>query len=266
MPGFGSEEYNEIMQKVSDWIDIEAPCEEVFSTLINVERRMQLSPIWGLSLLLDVSPDFPAPGSRYRVRVLTDAPFGIAGPASHNLQNAVDGLAHVMMLKMGHTDSSMGHQPVPAAEPEPVVAEIPAQQNVVEPEQTYIVSELEPPSKLSYYLDADCKTIVTWKLQSISRGTRVNYEEVFCEENTGGEDFLPTVRHVIHEWLVNLKRYSELRGTRLRSFHRQLLDRFYLKLRPDQRRTVLLILFMQALALTTFVLASIGLAIAGALF
>lgn len=253
------------MQKVSDWIDIEAPCDEVFNTLTNVERRMQLSPLWGLSVLLAVSRDFPTPGSSYRVRVLTDAPFGIAGPASNNVQNALEGLAHVMMLKMGHTDSAVGHPSIPPAGPEPVADEVPAQENVVEAEQTYFVSHCEPPTELSYYLDADCKTIVTWKLRSIPRGTRVNYEEVFCEENTGGEDFLPTVRHVIHEWLVNLKRYNELRGTRLRLFHKRLLDGFYLKLRPDQRRAVLLILFMQGLALATFVVAAIGLAIAGAL-
>lgn len=254
------------MQKVSDWVDIEAPCEEVFNTLVNVERRMQLSPIWGLSQLLDVSQDFPAPGSSYHIRVLTDAPFGIAGPSSHSVQNALEGLAHVMMIKMGHTDSAVGHPPDPNVAPESIGEQMPAQEKILEAEQTYFVSHCDPPTKLVYYLDADCKTIVTWKLQSIPRGTRVNYEEVFCDENTGGDDFLPTVRHVVHEWLVNLKRYSELRGTRLRSFHRRLLDGFYLKLRPDQRRTVLLILFMQALAIVTFVLAALGMGIAGVFF
>jgi hypothetical protein len=254
------------MQKVSDWIDIEAPCEEVFNTLIDVERRMQLSPIWGLSRLFEISSDFPAQGSSYRVHVLTDAPFGIAGPGANSVQNALEGLAHVMMLKMGHTDSAVGHPSVPVAEAEPLADEVPAQEKVVEAEQTYFVSHCEPPNQLSYYLDADCKTIVTWKLQSIPRGTRLNYEEMFCDENKGGAEFLPTIRHVVHEWLVNLKRYSELRGTRLRLLHRGLLDRFYLKLRPDQRRAVLLILFMQAFALVTFVIAAIGLAIAGTMF
>ena len=135
-------------------------------------------------------------------------------------------------------------------------------QSVVEAEQEYFVQEYEPPFRLSYALDADCKTIITWRFQSIPRGTRVNYEEIFCQENTGGEDFLATVHHVIHEWLLNIKRYSELRGTRGRLFARRLLDRLFLKLRPDQRRTVLLILFMQGIALVTFVIAAIGLAIA----
>ena len=140
------------------------------------------------------------------------------------------------------------------------------QKTVVEKDQEYFVSDYEPPYKFSYYLDADCKTVITWRFQSIPRGTRINYEEVFCMENTGGEDFLPTVRHVIHEWLTNIKRYSELRGSRGRLFVKWFLDRFFLKLRPDQRRTVLLILFMQAIAAATFLIAAIGLGIAGLLF
>jgi hypothetical protein len=254
------------MQKVSDWIDIEAPREEVFNAVINVERRMQLSPIWGLSQLLGVSPDFPEPGSSYRVRVLTDAPFGIAGETSHAVRGAFEGLVHIMSLKMGDTASSADNVPAPAAEADSSAEEVAAKQSVVKAEQEYFVDDYEPPHKFSYHLDADCKTIVTWRFQSIPRGTRVNYEEVFCQENTGGEDFLPTVRHVIHEWLMNIKRYTELRGTRGRLFLKKLLDRFFLKLRPDQRRTVLLILFMQAIALVTFVMAAIGLGIAGLLF
>jgi hypothetical protein len=216
--------------------------------------------------LLGISPDFPQPESSYRVRVLTDAPFGIAGGTSHAVRGAFEGLAHVMFLKMGQSASSADNVPEPAAEVESAADEEPVKKSVVEAEQEYFVDDYEPPHKFSYHLDADCKTIVTWRFQSIPRGTRVNYEEVFCQENTGGEDFLPTIRHVVHEWLVNIKRYSELRGSRGRLFVKKLLDRFYLKLRPDQRRTVLLILFMQAIALFTFVVAAIGLGIAGLLF
>lgn len=253
------------MQKVSDFIDIEAPCHEVFNALMNVERRMQLSPIWGLSQLLAVSPNFPRPGSSYRVRVLTDVPFGIAGESSQAVRSAFEGLAQIMALKMGAGSSAADPQPAPVPQAESSTEEALPKESAVETEQEYVVSECEPPHRLSYYLAADCKTIVTWKLQSITHGTRVNYEEVFCDENTGGEDFLPTIRHVVHEWLVNIKRYSELRGTRGRVFLKKLLDRFYLKLRPDQRRTVLLILFVQGLALVTFVVAALGLGIAGLL-
>jgi hypothetical protein len=253
------------MQKISDWIDIEAPCEEVFNTVIDINRRMQLSPLWGLSVLLEVTANYPEPESSYKVHV-TDAPFGIAGGTSHTVRSAFEGLAQVMSLKLGETTSSADNVPAAAIEAESSADGTGIKKGVVEAEQEYFVDDYEPSQKFSYHLDADCKTIVTWRFQSIPRGTRVNYEEVFCQENTGGEDFLPTVRHVVHEWLVNIKRYCELRGTRGRLFVKKLLDRFFLKLRPDQRRTVVLILFMQAIALFTFIVAAIGLGIAGLLF
>jgi len=254
------------MQKVSEFIDIEAPCPEVFDTVATLQRRMQLSPLWGISELLEVSPNYPEPGSSYRVRVQTDAPFGIAGAGAGAIHGALAGLAQVMMWKMGSEVSPAGQLPGAAGAAETGVEEVPEEKSVVGAEQEYFIHEYEPPVKLSYSMDADCKTIVTWRFQSIPRGTRVNYEEIFCPENTGGEDFLPTVHHVIHEWLLNLKRYSELRGTRGRLFLRRLLDRFFLKLRPDQRRTVLLILFMQGIALVTFLIAAVGLGIASLFF
>ncbi|MGE5249736.1 MAG: hypothetical protein ACM3QS_05925 [Bacteroidota bacterium] len=254
------------MEKISTWVDIEAPCEEVFSTVTDVERRMQLSPLWGLSVLREVSPNFPNAGSSYEVHVLTDAPFGIAGSSAQTARSAFAGLATIMAVKMG------GITPSDAAElAQHHQADSPADEpaeagSVVDPEQRYFVSAYEPPYKFSYYMDANCQTRVTWRLQPIARGTRVHYEEVICPESVSGEDFLPTVHRVVQEWLANIKRYSELRGDGRRRFLRNVLDRFYLKLRPDQRRTVLLILFVQGLALGTFLTAAIGLAIAGLLF
>ncbi|RJP46715.1 MAG: hypothetical protein C4583_18540 [Anaerolineaceae bacterium] len=253
------------MQRVDDLVDVEAPCEDVFGIVVDIERRMQLSPLWGLSILLGVAANYPKPGSSYRVRV-TDAPFGIAGGTSQSVQSAFAGLVQVISWKIGQSATRADWEPDSVAERRSAPDAIQAQTTVVEKEQEYIVAEYEPPRKFIYYLNADCRTIVTWRFQSIPRGTRINYEEVFCDENAGGEDFLPTVRGVIREWLVNIKRYGELRGSRGRLFLKWFLDRFFLKLRPDQRRTVLLILFMQAVALVTFVVAAIGLGIAGLLF
>jgi len=66
--------------------------------------------------------------------------------------------------------------------------------------------------------------------------------------------------------LTNIKRYSELRDGQGRKLTKWFLDRFYLKLRPDQRRVVLLMLFMQAIGLATFVIAVIGWGVASLLF
>ena len=58
--------------KVVESVDIEAPRDEVFSILTNCDRRLQLSPLWGTSEILSISPDFPQEGSSYRVKLRDD--------------------------------------------------------------------------------------------------------------------------------------------------------------------------------------------------
>ena len=254
------------MQKVTKLIDIKAPCQEVFDTVVNIDKRMQLSPLWGLSELLEVNPKYPEAGSSYRVQVLTDAPFGIAQGTLNASQNAISGLAQALFLRMGHADSSPIGESKAGTPKHPLEDNEFEKQKSVPVEQEYFIEECQPPHKFSYFLDADCKTIVTWRFQSIPFGTRINYEEVFCDESMLDENFIPTVRHVINEWLTNVKRYCELRDGLGRVIIKRFLDRFYLKLRPDQRRVVLLMLYMQAIGLATFVIAVIGWGVARLFF
>jgi len=249
------------MQKVTKLIDIKAPCQEVFETVVNIEKRMQLSPLWGLSRLLEVAPNFPEPGSSYRVRVLTDAPFGIAQGTLNASRSALAGLAQVLALKLGESEPELVPEATanPTPQPNTSVDENPAD---LPTEQEYFIEDYQPSNKFSYFLDDDCKTVVTWRFQSIPFGTRINYEEVFCDENMGNEEFMATVRHVVNEWLTNIKRYCELRDGRGRKIVKWFLDRFYLKLRPDQRRVVLILLAMQAIGLMTFAIAVVGWGIA----
>jgi hypothetical protein len=254
------------MQKVTKLIDIKAPCQEVFDTVVNIHKRMQLSPLWGVSRLLEVDSNYPEPGSSYRVQVLTDIPYGVSYGTLNASQSALAGFAQVLFLKSGQKDAEHFNQPknhLPEKSPEYSKVE---EQAKHQSEQTYFVEEHHSPQVFSYHLDDDCKTVVTWRFQSIPFGTRINYEEVFCDENMEGEEFIATVRHVIDEWLTNIKRYSELRDNTGRKLVKWFLDRFYLKLRPDQRRVVQIMLFMQAAGLATFVIAVIGWGIASLFF
>jgi len=239
-------------------IDINAPCQEVFNTVVNLERRMQLSPLWGLNRVLDVAPNFPEPGSSYRVRVMTDKPFGLAQGTLNSQQHALAGLSQALFLKLGHAEVGdlkeiQGESSLQTAEDAEEETE-----EIAPVEQEYFIGECQPPYKLSYYLNEDCDTIVTWNFQSIPFGTRINYEEVFCDENQAGEDFVTTVQHIVREWLSNIKRYSELRGSRSRRLVKWFLDRFYLKLRPDQRRVVMMMMYLQAIGLGTFLIAAVS--------
>jgi len=254
------------MQKVTNLIDIKAPCQDVFDTVVNIHKRMQLSPLWGMSRLLEVDVNYPEPGSSYRVQVLTDVPYGVSYGTLNASQSAVAGLAQVLSLKLGqkdaeHFNQSKHHLP----EKSPSNSEV-EEQAKPQSEQTYYIEEYQSPQLFSYHLDDDCKTVVTWRFQSIPFGTRINYEEVFCDENLGDDEFIATVRHVISEWLTNIKRYSELRDGPGRKLVKWFLDHFYLKLRPDQRRVVQIMLFMQAVGLATFAVAVIGWGIASMFF
>ena len=173
-------------------------------------------------------------------------------------QSALAGLAQVLSLKLGQTDTSHVPQPMIDVPVTPSADREAVEQAKLPTEQKYFIEECQPPNLFTYHLDDDCKTFVTWRFQSIPFGTRINYEEVFCDESLINEEFIPTVRNVISEWLTNIKRYSELRDGRGRKFVKWFLDRFYLKMRPDQRRVVLIMLFMQAVGLVTFAIAVIG--------
>jgi len=60
--------------KVVESVDIQAPLEEVFDIILNIERRLQLSPLWGNSEIDPPSPDYPNAGSSYHVRVVRGEP------------------------------------------------------------------------------------------------------------------------------------------------------------------------------------------------
>lgn len=246
------------MQRVSYLIDIKAPCQEVFDTVVDLERRMQLSPLWGLNRLLEVAPNFPEPGSSYRVQIMAGQVFELPQDTSNPQQHALEGLSQALFLQLGHT----GNGEVDQTEEnfsQSTMEEVEQQAVEITPvEHEYFIGEYQPPYRFSYYLDDDCETVVTWSFQSIPFGTRINYEEVFCDKNVEDENFVSIVQHVVREWLGNIKRYSELRHGRGRKIIKWFLDRFYLKLRPDQRRVVLVLLYLQAIGLGTFLIAALG--------
>jgi hypothetical protein len=193
--------------KVVEFVEIEAPREDVYDTIVDCTLRLQLSPLWGLVEIDEVSPQFPEEGSYY-------------------------------VLKPRQSD---------------------------EPPYQNIVTSNNPPSKLSYELVIDRETCVSWELQDTPRGTRLVYEEKFIVSDHEKEDMPVRAREMIREWLTNIKRYSELRGTRTKIFIKWILDKHFLKLRREQRNTILTILFLHVVGAISFVMSAIALGIAFAL-
>ncbi len=56
--------------RVVEYVDIHAQRDEVFQLILNLTRRMQLSPLWGLAKIDAISADFPNPGSHYDVTLV----------------------------------------------------------------------------------------------------------------------------------------------------------------------------------------------------
>lgn len=244
------------MQKVTNLIDVSVSCEDVFDIITDIRKRMQLSPLWGCSRLLGVSPDFPIPGSSYRVELTAGVHFEYGQDPLDSTKNAFAGLAQVLLVKLNQADLKQIKTPF-LNSATPVTNE--GNQTGKSPvTQEYYVAEYEPPCKFTYFLEAGCKTVVTWTLQEIPFGTRLRYQEEFCDEMIRDDQLIPLMRQVISQWLFNIKRYSELRGSRGGLVVKWFLDHFYLRLRPDQRRVVLVMIFMQAVGLIAFSLALIG--------
>jgi hypothetical protein len=245
------------MPKITHLIDVEAPCEDVFSIVTDIHKRMQLSPLWGISQLQEISPTYPQAGSHYQVQVLQGMPFGISQGTLNASQSALAGLTQMLYLKLGAADTQSFLDGSKTAEEGPGAGDIEGQPENSLLEQVYLVDEYHPPGLFHYHLDHNCNTSITWRFQSIPLGTRVIYEEDFCEDNVIGGNFIPTLNRVVREWLTNIKKYSELRGARGRLLLKWFLDRLYLRMRPDQRRMVQVLLVMQAIGLGTFLVAAV---------
>jgi hypothetical protein len=70
--------------KVIEWVDIQAPRQEIFSLITDIERRLQLSPLWGLARLEARHGDYPNEGSSYFIRLAS-----VADPTNHPVQETV---------------------------------------------------------------------------------------------------------------------------------------------------------------------------------
>jgi hypothetical protein len=190
--------------KVLEWTDIHAPREEIFELITDLNRRLQLSPLWGHVIIESKGEQYPCEGSVYLVR---------------------------------HSGS-----------------EAPAYESVV---TTY-----DPPRKFGYCLDIDQQTSVTWNLQEIAGGTRLTYTEEFLIDPATAEAFNQEVRKIVKGWLKNIRNYAELRDGRLKRLVRWFLDRYFLKMRPEQRNVVAIILFMHATGFIAFIMAALAMGVA----
>jgi len=186
--------------KVLEWTDIRAPREEVFQIVSDVNRRLQLSPLWGQAK--------------------------IEAKESRSLQ---EGFTYIVR----HTGSDA-------------------------PPFESVITAYDPPRKIGYCLDVDQQTSVAWNLQETAQGTRLTYTEEFLVDPETAEAFSEEVRKVIKGWLRNIRNYAELRESRVKRLVRWVLDKYFLKMRPEQRNVVAVILFMHVTGFIAFVMSALA--------
>ncbi len=194
------------LAKVTEFVDIRAPRQEVYNLLVDLRRRIQLSPLWGIVQIDHISEQYPDEGSEFQMSL--------------------------------------------------------CEKKDIPPYRTIITCH-NPLRKLAYRLDVRRKSEVSWILQDTQDGTRVIYEEQFEVEDDEGGEFTTQVRSVVTTWLRNIKSYAELREGWLNKAIRWFLDKYFLKLRKEQRNVIMILLVMQFVSIITFILAAIALGVGG---
>ena len=61
--------------KVVEFVDIRAPREEVYNILVDLKRRVQLSPLWGILQIDRISENYPSEGSDFQMSIRNNAEF-----------------------------------------------------------------------------------------------------------------------------------------------------------------------------------------------
>lgn len=190
--------------KVVEWVDIRAPKSDVFQLILDLKRRIQLSPLWGIIDLGSVSDEFPCEGSLFRTKIIQ----GGDKELESKVINFIEG------------------------------------------------------TRLCYQTRADDTSQITWTVQDCAAGTRLIYEEEFRAEDEAVEEVRKTVREAVKKWLNNIQRYSELHTTRSRRFIKWFLDRYFLKLKVDQRNVLTALIFMKAVSIIAFAMAAMAYGVA----
>lgn len=216
---------------IQEQIEIHAPAEEVFAILTDPEKHLQLGPNWGHARLERVSDDYPQSGSSYQL--------------------------------------------------------IPVREGEL-PYSTFVM-ELDWLREIAFRIEDDSQSTATWKIEAQADAVRLNYQAEFQldakpeEAYTTGEESGDALQSILNrpesfehqvevarreavEWLTSIKRYAELRETRLRLWLRWLMDRFILRLRSDQRRIILALIAMQLITFLTFVAAVVGIGLVSLIF
>lgn len=220
-----------MLAESSSSILVNASPEELFSLLCQPLLRLQLAPDWGESIFLGADPDFPVPGSAYRLQ--------LKDPAETVWEIGVQACEPPRRLVLA---SRQG--PSYSAEWLVEASENGSRLNLME--------QIELP-------EASEQVAAETQLPAGSPGDLETYYKAAAQTPVQERQKLVT------DWVASVGRYAGLHNSRLGRAGRRFMDRYLLRLRADQRRIILAIIAMQVVLCLTFTASVVGLGLAGAL-
>jgi hypothetical protein len=126
----------------------------------------------------------------------------------------------------------------------------------MENEYTSEIVTFSPGFRLAYKISTRHNLLVTWTVTAIDDEiTHLSYQEsVVLEERDGDhEQVLEFMKNYAREWLDALKQYLQLEETGLQGAFKWLIDRFLLKMPPQQRRVVIMLLAFKLFIAGSFI-------------
>lgn len=205
-------------------IAVSVPPAELFNLLCQTRLRYQLAPDWGEYDFLGVDPDFPAPGSAYRLQ--------LKQPLQELWEIAVEACEPPRRLLLA---SRQG----PEYRAEWLVEPLAAGCRLRLEEQ---IKLSEPPLAEAAGEPARAQSEDLESMFQVARQTP------------------PQVRQkLVAEWVGSIGRYADLPNSKLGRGFKWLMDRYLLRLRAEQRRVMLILLAIEMVMFLAFVAAAIGL-------
>lgn len=211
--------------------------EELFAVLVQTRLRLQLASDWGEYDFLDIDPDFPTPGSVFRLK--------LKQPVEEIWEIEVQACQPPRRLVLA---SRRGPQYTAEwqVEPDEGGSRLSLSEQIELPEPEETVEEPEPA-----------------EIEESAASPKADDLEAYFK--TAPQTPSQARQKLVTDWVASIGRYAGMQNSKLGRSYRWLMDRYLLRLRADQRRIIIAIIAMQVVMCLTFIASVVGLGLAGAL-
>lgn len=212
-------------------IVVSVPPAELFTLLCQTRLRYQLAPDWGEYDFLDVDPEFPVPGSAYRLQ--------LKQPQPELWEIVVEACEPPYRLVL------VSHQgPAYRAE--------------------WLVEPIETGCRL--HLEEQIELLEQPLAEAAGEPDRAPSDDLASMFQVTRQTPAQVRQKLVAEWVGSIGRYADLPNSKLGRGFKWLMDRYILRLRAEQRRVTLILLGIEMVMFLAFVFTAIALGLIWTLF